>query len=190
MDDKQLIEKILLDNDIAFSHLIKKYQGLVFTTCYRLVENRTDAEDLLQDVFIEVFRSLRYLRNVDDMSGWLFKIAYSKSLSFLRKKNPAKAALNNEFNVIIDELEQNNALSESGTPLRKLESKEAKEVLFIAIDQLPENQKKVLLMHKFEDYSHKEICEITGLSQSSVESLIYRAKFNLRKSLITYFKNI
>ena len=187
MDDKQLIEKILLNNDIAFSLLIKKYQSLVFITCYRIVENHTDAEDLAQDVFVEVFRSLKYLRNGKDMSGWLYKIAYTKSLSFLRKKKPVKASSNNDT---IEQLEQNLSLTENETPLGKLECKEAKKILFQAIDNLPENQKKALLMHKFEDYSHKEICEITGFSQSSVESLIYRAKSNLRKSLITYFKNI
>ena len=190
MDEKQLIEKILENNDIAFSILIKKYQGLVFSTCYRLVENRPDAEDLLQDVFIEVYRSLKHLRNVNDMSGWIFKIAYRKSLNFLRKKNPAKASSNTEFSVIVDQIDQRSIVSENETPSEILESNEAKKILFTSIDQLPENQKKALLMHKFEDLSHKEICEKMGLSQSSVESLIYRAKTNLRKSLLNYFKYI
>jgi len=190
MNDKQLVEKILRNNDIAFSLLIKKYQNLVFNTCYRLVKNRADTEDLFQDVFLEVYRSMEHLRNEDDISGWLFKIAYSKSISFLRKKNPAKASSNTEFNISINQLEQSYKHAERETPEKKLEKKEASEVLFKAIDQLPGNQKKALLLHKFEGYSHKEICKIMELSQASVESLIYRAKASLRKSLINYFENI
>lgn len=190
MNDKQLIEKILQNNDKAFSLLIKKYQSLVFNTCYRLVKNRTDTEDLFQDVFLEVHRSLIHLRNENDISGWLFKIAYSKSISFLRKKNPAKASSNTEFEVSINRLEQSLKHTERETPEKKLEKQEANKILFNAIDQLPENQKKALLLHKFEGHSHKEICKIMELSQASVESLIYRAKLTLRKSLLTFFKNI
>ena len=190
MNDKQLVEKILQNDDIAFSLLIKKYQSLVFNTCYRLVKNRTDTEDLFQEVFLEAYRSLNHLRNENDMSGWLFKIAYRKSISFLRKKNPAKASSSTEFNVSINQFEQGYKHTERETPEKKLEKKEASEVLFKAIDQLPENQKKALLLHKFEGHSHKEICEIMELSQASVESLIYRAKITLRKSLTTYFENI
>ena len=69
-----------------------------------------------------------------------------------------------------------------------MEEQEAGFVLYTAIDRLPEMQKKALLMHKFEDYSHKEIGEMMQLSVASVESLIYRAKVSLRKSLYSYFK--
>ncbi len=190
MNDKYLVEKILQNNDVAFSLLIEKYQGLVFNTCYRLLNNYSDAQDISQDVFLEVYRSIDHLRNRDDLSGWLFRIAYSKSISLLRKKNPAKASSNTEFDVSINQLEQIPKHTERVTPERTLEEKESKEVLFKAIDKLPANQKRALLLHKFEGHSHKEICEIMDLTQASVESLIYRAKIYLRKSLAFYFKNI
>lgn len=189
MNDKELIEKILLNNDDAFCLLIEKYQRLVYNTCYRILKNVTDAEDLCQDVFLEVHRSLVHLRNSDDMSGWLFKISYSKCISFIRKKNPAKVGSKDDFSDSINHLEQNHGHSDKETPEKILEKKEASIALFKIIDQLPENQKKVILLHKFEGHSHKEICAIMDLSQASVESLIYRAKISLRKSLITYFEN-
>ncbi|MCF8380700.1 MAG: RNA polymerase sigma factor [Bacteroidales bacterium] len=189
MNDKELIEKILLDNDDAFSLLIKKYQRLVYNTCYRILKNHSDTEDLCQDVFLEVHRSLVHLRNSEDMSGWLFKISYSKCISFIRKKNPAKASSNDDFNDSIHHLEQNHIHSINENPENILEKKEASVELFKVIDQLPENQKKVILLHKFEGHSQKEICKLMDLSQAAVESLIYRAKTSLRKSLITYFEN-
>ncbi len=184
MDDKELVKKILQNDNHAFGLFIKKYQRLVYITGYRLLSNKDNAEDITQEVFLEVFRSLKHLRNTDDLSGWLFKIAYNKSLSFLRKKNPAKAS-STEFDYSIQHNQQG---IETQTPESKLENEEARKVLFKAIDQLPENQKKVLLLHKFEGYSQKEICDLTNLSKASVESLMYRAKLNLRKSLVFYFK--
>mgnify|MGYP003884244995 CR=1 FL=1 len=73
--------------------------------------------------------------------------------------------------------------------MNSMEKKEASIVLFEKIDQLPDKQKKAILLHKFEGYSHKEICEKMSLSQASVESLIYRAKVSLRKLLVSYFEN-
>ncbi|MBN2772834.1 MAG: sigma-70 family RNA polymerase sigma factor, partial [Prolixibacteraceae bacterium] len=69
------------------------------------------------------------------------------------------------------------------------EQQEAEIMLFRFIDELPENQKKVLLMHKFEGFSQKEICNQMNLSPTSIESLMYRAKINLKKKLKTYLKH-
>lgn len=185
MNDKGLVERILRNDKSAFGDFITKYQKFIYLTSYRLLLNKSNAEDVTQEVFLEVFRSLKHLRNTDDLTGWLFKITYNKSFSFLRKKNPAKASSTD-----IDlSMQQNQLNIETETPESKLEHKEARKVLFKAIDHLPINQKKVLLLHKFEGYSQKEVCELTHLSQASVESLIYRAKLNLRKSLVYYFKN-
>jgi len=184
MDDKKLVEKILQNDNHAFGLFVNKYKRLIYITSYHLLENKDNAEDITQEVFLEVFRSLKHLRNIDGLPGWLFKMTYNKSISFLRKKNPAKTSPT-EF----DHLIQNKQSGiEIETPESKLEHEEARKVLFKAIGQLPENQKKVLLLHKFEGYSQKEICGLTNLSQAAVESLVYRAKTNLRKSLVFYFK--
>ena len=188
MDDRLLIEKILARNEQAFSHLVEKYKKMVFSTIFRLVLNKSDAEDLFQEVFLEVYRSIHHLRNENDISGWLFKVAYNKSISFLRKKNPAKANPENKESSPLFLVQSGLKFADKETPVDKMEQKEARQILFQAIDRLPELQKKVLLMHKFEDFSHHEICLTLNLSQASVESLIYRAKYNLRKSLHSYFK--
>jgi RNA polymerase sigma-70 factor (ECF subfamily) len=189
VNDKQLVEKILACNEHAFSILIGRHKKMVYSTIFRLVRNKSDAEDLFQEVFLEVYRSVYQLRNQDDLSGWLFKVAYNKSLSFLRKKNPAKANPEINFNSPSGSFETNLKYADKEGPDVKIEQEEARIMLFIAIDRLPEMQKKVLLMHKFDDYSHQEICIRLNLSQASVESLIYRAMVTLRKLSQTYFKN-
>lgn len=188
MNDKQLIEKILEQNDVAFAILVEKYKKLVYSAIYRLVRDSTNAEDIFQDVFIEVHRSIHFLRNENDLSGWLFKISYNKAISFLRKKNPARANSNFDQGHHLENETNKYSLIDHHTPEQKLENQEAEIILYTAIDKLPEMQKKALLLHKFEDFSHKEIGEMMDLSVSSVESLIYRAKINLKKSLYSYFK--
>ena len=187
-DDRILVEKILENDKQAFGALVTKYQRMVYATCFRIVRSQTEAEDLSQDVFIECFRSLHLVQKDNDLSGWLFKIASNKSLSFLRKHNPARTGKNTSVDTASSESDSKSPLSETSTPHSKLEQEETRNTLFQAIDLLPENQKKAILLHKFDNLSQKEIGEQMGLTQESVESLIYRAKSNLRKSLYAYFK--
>lgn len=189
MDDKQLVKEIGKNNNEAFCLLVEKYQKLVFNTSFKLLQNSSDAEDICQEVFLKVFHSIHQIRNEEDLAPWLFRIAYNKSISFLRKNNPAKTNFSSGFNAEWDTGVLSSSLVEKQTPDITLEQKESSEQLFMAIDRLPDAQKKALLLHKFENHSHKEICEMMNLSKASVESLIYRAKSNLRKSLFHYFNN-
>lgn len=189
MDDSRIIKGILQNNEQSFRDLIEKYEKLIYVTSFRILRTETDAEDICQEVFLEVFRSIHKLKNEDNLSSWLFKIAKNKSISLLRKRNPAKALtaydIQNELTQQIIHKKQRAVDS----PVKKLEDTETRQLLFEAIDKLPDKQKQAILMHKFEDYSHKEICAQLNLSSASVESLIYRAKNNLKKSLFSYFKN-
>ncbi|WP_321372722.1 sigma-70 family RNA polymerase sigma factor [uncultured Draconibacterium sp.] len=183
MTDSQLIEQIRENNDLAFRALINKYKNLVYNTAFRLVRNSEDAEDIFQDVFLEIYKSCDAVRFDEDLTVWIYKIAYNKSISFLRRKNPAKAS-NNNNDIANNELK----LIEKNHPAKQLEQKENITTLYRFIDQLPENQRKVLLLHKFEGLSQKEICEKLDMSEHSVESLIYRARKNLKQKLNAYFK--
>ena len=186
MNDRLLINEILKDNNLAFRSLIDKYKKLVYNTAFRLVNNQPDAEDIFQDVFIEIYKSCQFVKNEDDLTMWIYKIAYNKSISFLRKKNPAKAEIQPNTNTA-SKLQPKTTV-DYNTPVKKLEQKEAIKNLYRFIDQLPDNQKKVLLLHKFEGLSQKEICEQLSLSTNSVESLMYRAKKNLKQKLTDYLK--
>lgn len=185
MDDCRLLELISQNNNLAFRSLIEKYKKLVYSTAYRLVRNHPDSEDIFQEVFLEVYKSYPSIKNESDLTMWLYKVSYHKSVSFLRKKNPAKANHQPE-NIGITETPPNGYVDDH-TPIKKLEQEEAVILLFRYIDELPENQKKVLLMHKFEGLSQKEISGMLNLSVTSVESLIYRAKKNLELKLTNMY---
>jgi RNA polymerase sigma-70 factor, ECF subfamily len=189
MTDSELIQRLTKQDESAFKELIEKYQSLVFNACFNLVHQTLDSEDIAQEVFIEVFESIHQFRNESKLSTWLYRIAINKSLNHLRK-NKLKSLLSSIENFFSGEhsnkleIEDPSALS---SPFN-IEYKERNKVLQSAIDSLPENQRLAFSMHKLDELSYQEISEIMNLSLASVESLIHRAKMNLQKKLINYYK--
>lgn len=178
------------DFDIAFKALVRKHQEKVRNTCYRFVGNPEDAEDLAQDVFIQVFKSLSEFREESEMSTWIYRIAVNKSLDYIRKKKRRK-----RFAIILsldnpDDFEREMDLPTDGDAQSHFENQERKKVLQNALEKLPENQKVAITLSKYDGFNNKEIAEILNVSLSSVEALIHRAKKNLHKRLYNYYKNL
>ena len=172
---------------IDFKSLVELHQERVRNTCFRFVKNPQDADDVAQDVFIQVYESLGHFREDAEVSTWIYRIAVNKSLDFIRKQKRKK-----RFGQITSILgfgddEDNVELSSDGNPLQDLEDKERKQVLDWAIAKLPDNQKAAITLSKFDEFSNKEIANIMNMSVSAVEALIHRAKNNLHKHLYHYF---
>ncbi len=188
MQDKELILKIKEGDRDAFRYLVEKYQVLIYNTCLGFVGNSQSAEDLSQDVFIEVYRSVHRFRGDARLSTWLYRIAVNKSLNHIRdnKKHNIVRSLERFF---FGEKEENLEVEDYiyGTADSPMTSREHARQLYSAIEKLPDNQRIAFTLHKFDDLSYKEIAEIMDTSLSSVESLIHRAKKNLQKSLKAYY---
>lgn len=190
MTDPELIQSLIDRNEEAFRLLVTKYQALVFNACFNLIRQREDAEDIAQEVFIETYESIHLFRHESKLSTWLYRIAINKSLNHIRK-NKWKGMVNSieqffsgdkNTRLDIEDIHANN------TP-ETIEYSERAELLKKAIDSLPENQRIAFTLCKYDELSYQEITDIMNLSLSSVESLIHRAKLNLQKKLITYYKN-
>ena len=171
-----------------FEALVKINQERVRNICFRYVNNVDDADDIAQEVFIQVFESLSHFREEAQISTWIYRIAVNKSLDFIRSKNRKKrfAQLTSLFK--FGEDEKIIEIPSFVTPEKELESKERKEVLDWALNKLPKNQKTAIVLSKYEGFSNAEITKIMDLSLSAVEALIHRAKKNLYKELYNYFK--
>ena len=177
------------DFDIAFKALVLKHQEKVRNTCYHFVRNPEDADDLAQEVFVQVFKSLTEFREDSELSTWIYRIAVNKSLDFLRKKKRIK-----RFGWILsldnpEEADQEIVLPADGDAQSEFETQERQQILHQAIQKLPENQRIAITLSNFEGFSNKEIAEIMNISLSAVEALNHRAKKNLHKKLYQYFKN-
>jgi RNA polymerase sigma factor (sigma-70 family) len=188
LDDQSFLELNKRNKDKAFSYLVDAYSSKVFNTCINLIRSREDAEDVTQEVFTAVYLSLDTFGGDSKLSTWIYSIALNKSKEFLRKKTRKKRSGMMTTIEKDDSHTVPTATIEFNHPGVLLENKERTQVLFHAIDQLAENQKISYTLHKIEGMSYSEIAELTELSVSSVESLMFRAKKKLHQLLEDYYK--
>jgi len=185
VENRQIIKELQNGSEAAFRELVNNYQKMVVNTCFGFVHNTQDAEDIAQEVFIEVYRSVGKFRSDSRLSTWIYRIAVNKSLNYIRdnKKNRwLQVFSGKEKNTNMPEAEK------SSDPAGGIEDMQRADLLYKVIDKLPDKQKTAFTLNKYEDLSYKEISEIMELSLSSVESLIHRAKVNLQKKLYTCYK--
>ncbi|MFT5213910.1 MAG: RNA polymerase sigma factor (sigma-70 family) [Patiriisocius sp.] len=190
LNEKNFIKKLQKGNQIAFGQLLDAYQQKVFGTCISLIPNKEDAEDVSQEVFIAVFKSIHQFKENSKLSTWIYKIATNKCLEFIRKKNAKKrfsfmqTILGNEI-----PLDKTSYFTEVNHPGILLENQEKSALIFKAIDTLTESQRIIFTLAKIDEKSYQEIVEITGKSLSSVESILFRAKKALQQKLENFYKN-
>ena len=178
MGEQELVKKILEGDEKAFRLFVDIHKVMVVNTCYAFLHNREEAEDIAQDVFIQAFESLISFRFDCKLSSWLYRIAVNRAI------NSCKSFHKRRIKLKLDETEQHFDCPSEELPVQeKMEAQERRELLHRAIDSLPENQRKAIILNKYEDLSYKEVADIMNISLSAVESLIFRAKTNLEKKL-------
>jgi RNA polymerase sigma-70 factor (ECF subfamily) len=191
LTDSELIDNILNNNSQkAFEELVNRYQSLVTKTCLGFVSNYADAEDIAQDVFIEVFHSLKNFRSESKLSTWLYRIAVNKSLNFIRKQKRHNNLRSIESFFTAGDKSENIEIAspKSADADWEIEQQEDKQMLKSAINSLSENQRIAFVLSKYHDLSYKEIAEVMSITFSSVESLLFRAKQNLQRKLLKEMK--
>jgi RNA polymerase sigma factor (sigma-70 family) len=182
LTEQELIQGLRQGEETAFKILVDTHQDRVFNTAIGIVQNAEDAEDVSQEVFIQVFRSIHTFKEESKLSTWIYRITTTRALDLLRSRKSKKrfGFLQRLFG---DGNEPLHELPDFHHPGVALEKKENAAKLFRAISQLPENQKTAFTLHKLENLSYQEISEIMETSVAAVESLMHRAKQNLRKIL-------
>ncbi|MDQ5930265.1 MAG: hypothetical protein QG594_2052 [Bacteroidota bacterium] len=171
----------MISNPESFQELYAQYKTLVYNVALNYVQNIEDAEEITQDVFVQLFQSIATFKQQSSLKTWIYRITINKSLDFLKHKKSQKRFFifgkrsENEFEI------QN--ISNFEHPGVLLENKEKSKLLFGLINQLNENQKTAFILSKIDGLSNPEIAVIMQLTVSSVESLLFRAKENLKKKL-------
>jgi RNA polymerase sigma-70 factor (ECF subfamily) len=181
--DKIQVEKIIKGDRQAFREILDKYHPMVINTCNGFLHNRQDAEDIAQEVFIEIHNSIKTFRHEAKLSTWIYRIAVNKSLNQVRK-NKRWRWIQSIEDVFSQVEAHRSSVRNDYTADGDFESQQQKAILQSALNDLPENQKIAFTLNKYEELSYKEISEIMSVSLSSVESLIHRAKINLQKKLL------
>lgn len=187
MTELELVDRLKKGDQEAFRFMVTSWQDMVYNTALGLVQNELDAEDVAQEVFVKAYESIQGFKGQSKLSTWLYRITVTKSLDFLRSKKRKK-----RFGYVYSLFGANNELAynppEFLHPGVVSEKKQAAAELFKALDQLPEQQKVAFVLTRLEGLGHKEVAEIMGNTVPAVESLLQRAKLNLRKQLTAFYK--
>ena len=182
MREQELISRIILGDELAFKELVMTKQTLVYNTVLGLLQNTEDAEDVTQEVFIKVFESIHQFKGEAALSTWIYRVAVTTALEFIRskKRNKRFGFMQPLFG---GEDETPVEIPDFYHPGVSLDNKEKSAMLFTSIKKLPDNQQVAFVLNKLEGLSYKEIAEIMHTTVSAVESLLHRAKTNLKEIL-------
>lgn len=188
MSEDFFIERLKKGEQTAFGELLDLYADKVYNTALSLMQNREDAQDVAQDVFTEVFQSIHKFRGQSRLSTWLYRIAVTKSLEEIRTRERGKRK-----GIMISLFGKEDLIPAAGNepfyhPGVSLENKELSAALFTAIRRLAVNQRTAFTLNKVENLNYSELAEVMNVSVSSVESLLFRAKQNLRQILGEYYE--
>lgn len=170
---------------LTLEEIYQAQKKAVFNLALHYVQNREDAQEITQDVFVAVYQSLSSFKQEAKISTWIYRITINKSLDFIKAKKTKKrfAFLTSLFEKDSPKIKYDKV--EFDHPGVQLEQKEALEKIFSLINELPNNQKTALILSKIEQKSQSEVAEIMSLSVKAVESLLQRAKNNLTQRLST-----
>ena len=181
-----LVQKLLNGDQASFAELVEQYQDMLYNTALSIVQNNSDADDITQEVFIQVYLSISSFKGESKLSTWLYQITISKALDHEKKKkrNKRYGFIKSLFGIS----ETTEALPvEFNHPGIQLEKKESSNALFKALKKLPDNQRIAFTLHKIEGQSNLEVAAIMNMNVTAVESLMSRAKVNLKNTLQDYY---
>lgn len=183
--ERELLRRLRSRDERAFRELIDLYRDRVFNVTFRMLGDRAEAEDIAQEVFIAVFKTIDTFREESKFSTWLYRVAVNHTknrIKYLSRRNDRNRT----------ELDDNTADSDGPSlgstirptrPDRALEGAQMEQVLQGAIASLDEEHRVLVVLRDVEELSIEEICEITGIPDGTVKSRLHRARSALRKKL-------
>ena len=190
-DDFDLIQAINSGQTEKFHDLVKRYEQRLYNFSLRMCRNPSDAEDMIQDTFLNVFKYLKNFRYETKFKNWLYKVAASTCIKKRRKSKfaPDKELSLDEFLPGDEAGQPDNVPEWAMLPLDKLLNEELYSVIHQTILALPKKYRVVIVLRDIEGFSTAETAQILNLSPSNVKVRLHRARLYLRDKLEGYFEN-
>ena len=175
MKERLYVEKVLSGNTSAFAYFVNNYQGMAINIAYRICENMQDAEDVVQESFVKAYKNLHTFRLESKFSTWFYRIVF----------NTAVTHTNAKMWVIDDEVE--NVAVDISSDLDtgiQIEMNETSEIVSHVLSKMPNAYGLILNLFYLEDNSVKEVAEITGLNNSNVKVVLFRARKMFKEMML------
>jgi RNA polymerase sigma-70 factor (ECF subfamily) len=181
------LEALIAGDRAEFARMVDLYSTPIYRLGLRMLGNSQDAEDILQNTFLNALTHLAAFEGRSSLSTWLYRIAANEALMLLRKKKPEINLEDAEAEENFEELKPTHFVDWSALPEDKLLSTEGKRVLDQAIQNLPEALRIVFLLRDIEGLSIKETTEALSLTETNVKTRLLRARMFLREQLSSYY---
>jgi RNA polymerase sigma-70 factor, ECF subfamily len=187
--ERLLLRRLQDRDEKAFREIVDLYRDRVYNLTYRMLGNRTEAEDISQEVFITVFKHIDQFRGDSKFSTWLYRVAANhckNRIKYLSRRHDRGHSELDEGQIDESDTAAGAALTAptpSPRPDRQLEGAELEKLMQEAIAELDEEHRLLVVLRDVEDLSYEEICEITGLAEGTVKSRLHRARLALRKKM-------
>ena len=176
IDDQKLIEALQNGDTKAYAQLVNRYKDLVFTLAIRMLKHREEAEEVAQDTFIKVFKSLSKFKGDSKFSTWIYKVTYNTCLDRLKKQKREQQVVSiDEFNT--------NQIKSIDNALDKMENEEREKAIQDCIQLLPADDAFLLTLFYFEEQSLEEIAKVIGLTANNVKVKLFRSRKKLTSIL-------
>ena len=189
MDDKILIKAHLKGDKTAFEVLVKKHQAAVGRLCYSIMKTDQGVSDIVQEVFLSVFRGLSKFRGDAAFKTWLYKITVHETMRYLKKRKRWNSLIDKGYS-ITDATEVTFVVFNNSTsPEHLVLDGQKKSLIQDAMRKLSENHRIVLHLHYQEDLSVQEIAEILDIPVGSVKSRLHYARIQLKELLSPFFES-
>jgi RNA polymerase sigma-70 factor (ECF subfamily) len=188
-EEALFVARLQANEDAAYDELVRTFSASIFHVAYRMLGDSAEASDVVQEIFLKVFRNIAGFKGEAALKTWIFKIALSEILNRLRwwKRRYRFATMS------LDEQPNGNGTgtgsmlpSASPTPEEMLQSKEQETAIQQALGRLSKDHRSIIVLRDIEGFSYNEIADVLGVSIGTVKSRLARARSDLKKSLIRY----
>ncbi len=184
-EEARFVARLVARDESAFNELVVAYERRVFALVFRMIGRREEAEDLAQEVFVQVFKAIDQFRGDSKLSTWIFRIAVNLCKNKAKYLSRRKVGEQEDVHEIADRVsgDAGKGVTVSGAinrPDEILEGLQLERIVRRAIEQVDADFREVLILRDVEDMSYDEIAEVTGLAEGTVKSRIFRARAQLR----------
>jgi RNA polymerase sigma-70 factor, ECF subfamily len=178
--DAALVRRALDGDGDAFASLFHLHKSRVYAVCLRMTKNTAEADDLTQDVFIQVFRKLSTFRGESALSTWLYRLAVNTALMHFRKQAPRQVSLDDNSDHDANPVPKR----EHGRRDDRLSSSLDRIALTRALESLPAGYRTIFELHEIKGYGHREIAKLLRCSVGNSKSQLHKAKQRIREFLL------
>lgn len=183
LPDETLAQRSAAGNTAAFEELVRRYQDRLYGLALRMLGQREEAEDVAQEAFINIYRSLGRYRTDERFAPWAYKIASNLCIDHLRRRRAQLVSLDAPADPEEEEDEQRPIPDWSGSPEVVALEHEGEAAIMQVIDQLPPNYRLIVLLRHVDDMTYEDIAAVTGLPLGTVKNRLFRARESLRRTL-------